>query len=77
MQTAGDLERGWHTCRRRRGMSRRERMNQQEVVYKTMKNTGMAGLVMGVLTIVFGVSVGVVMIVNGAKLLFRKQDVLI
>ncbi len=58
-------------------MSRRERMNQQEVVYKTMKNTGMAGLVMGVLTIVFGVSVGVVMIVNGAKLLFRKQDVLI
>ena len=52
-------------------------MNQQEVVYKTMKNTGMAGLVMGVLTIVFGVSVGVVMIVNGAKLLFRKQDVLI
>lgn len=48
----------------------------EEKVYKTMKSTGISNLIMGILLIVFGVISGVAVIVNGAKLLRGKKDLM-
>ena len=47
-----------------------------EKIYNTMKSVGVWNLVMGILLIVSGVAAGVFMIVNGAKLLKKKSDLL-
>lgn len=47
-----------------------------EKVYQTMKNAGVMSLVFGILTIVIGIGFGVVSILNGAKLLVRKSDLM-
>lgn len=47
-----------------------------EKIYKTMKSVGVWNLVMGILLIVAGVLAGVFMILNGAKLLKKKSDLL-
>ncbi len=52
-------------------------MNEREKIFHTMRNSGVAGIVVGIVTIVTGVTAGVVMIVSGARLLLRKNDVLI
>ena len=48
----------------------------EEKVYKTMKATGISNLIIGILLIVFGVTSGVAVIVNGAKLLRGKKDLM-
>ena len=48
----------------------------EEKVYKTMKKCGVANLVFGILTIVIGIAFGVISIMNGAKLLSRKSDIM-
>lgn len=45
-----------------------------EKVYKTMKSVGAFNLVTGILLIVLGITAGVAVIVNGAKLLNDKSD---
>jgi hypothetical protein len=45
-----------------------------EKVYKTMKSVGALNLVMGIIMIIAGVATGVMVIVNGAKLLAGKSD---
>lgn len=45
-----------------------------EKVYKTMKSVGAFNLVTGILLIVGGIAAGIVVIVNGAKLLNDKSD---
>ena len=52
-------------------------MNQQEKIYITMRNAGRAGVAVGIVTVVTGLVTGILMIVYGAKLLFRKRDVII
>ena len=47
-----------------------------EKIYNTMKSVGVGNLVMGILLIVAGVVAGVFMILNGAKLLKKKSDLL-
>lgn len=47
-----------------------------EKVYKTMKKSGISVLIFGILTIVFGIGVGVVMIVNGSILLKKKSELM-
>ena len=47
-----------------------------EKIYGTMKNVGVGNLVFGIVSIVAGVTVGVISIVNGAKLLKRKSNIL-
>jgi len=47
-----------------------------EKIYKTMKSVGVWNLVMGILLIVAGISAGIFMILNGAKLLKKKSDLL-
>ncbi|MCI5958255.1 MAG: hypothetical protein PUD03_09175 [Lachnospiraceae bacterium] len=48
----------------------------EEKIYKTMKNAGGMNVTLGVLMIVFGIAAGVLMIVNGGKLLVKKADIL-
>lgn len=45
-----------------------------ERVYKTMRRTGGVSIALGIISIVIGVAVGVLTILNGAKLLRGKSD---
>jgi hypothetical protein len=47
-----------------------------EKIYKTMKSVGVWNLVMGILLIIAGVLSGVFMILNGARLLKKKSDLI-
>lgn len=47
-----------------------------EKVYKTMKSTGIINVVLGIITIAFGVGTGIVFIISGARLLKKKSKVL-
>jgi len=48
----------------------------QEKVYGIMKNVGVGNLVFGIISIVAGVTVGVISIINGARLLKSKSNIL-
>ena len=48
-----------------------------ERIYKTMANPGAGSLALGIVVLVTGLVTGVLMIVNGARLLKRKSDILI
>lgn len=48
-----------------------------EKIYKTMSNTGAGSLALGIIVLTTGLVTGILMIVNGAKLLRRKSDILI
>ena len=50
-------------------------MNKQELIYKTMNNTGAMNIAFGVLVAATGITAGTVLIVTGAKLLLRKRYV--
>lgn len=47
-----------------------------EKVYRTMKSAGIGNLVIGVVIMLVGIATGTYIIVNGAKLLKRKSEVL-
>ena len=53
-----------------------EKIMQDEKVYKTMNSVGVWNLVLGIVIVVVGSLTGVAMIVNGARLLKRKSDIL-
>lgn len=46
-----------------------------EKIYNSMKRVGAGNIVMGVLIMVVGISVGIVSIITGAKLLKAKSDI--
>ena len=50
-------------------------MNEKQ--YNTIGLTGAGSLVIGILMTVFGIAAGVIMIVNGGRLLHIRKDVLI
>ena len=52
-------------------------MNEQEKLYKTMGRAGVSSIVLGIIMLVTGISVGVLTIINGARLLKRKSSVMI
>ncbi len=47
-----------------------------EKIYHTMKSVGVWNLVMGILLIVAGIVSGILLILNGAKLLRKKSELL-
>ncbi|MDE6435657.1 MAG: hypothetical protein K2L07_15695 [Lachnospiraceae bacterium] len=47
-----------------------------EKVYKTMKTVGAWNIVFGVFLIVAGVTIGVIQLVHGGKLLKEKKEIL-
>ena len=46
-----------------------------EKLYQKMNQVGVSSLVLGIITIVFGIGLGIVMIVNGARLLGGKREI--
>ena len=48
-----------------------------EKIYKTMSGTGISSLVLGILTVTVGLTAGILMIVNGVRLLKRKSEILL
>ena len=48
-----------------------------EKVFKTVANAGIANLVMGIIVMVTGITSGVLLIINGAKLIKSKGDLMI
>lgn len=46
-----------------------------EKLYEKLNSVAVSNLVMGIVTIVVGIGAGVVMIVNGAKLLHGKKKI--
>ncbi len=46
-----------------------------EKLYNKMTSVGVSSLVMGIITIVMGIGIGVVMIANGGRLLSGKKDI--
>lgn len=48
-----------------------------ERVYKTMSRAGANSLVLGIILMVTGITAGIMMVVNGARLLNRKSDIII
>lgn len=48
-----------------------------EKIYKTMSKSGACALTLGIIVLVIGVVSGVLMIVNGAKLMKRKYEIML
>lgn len=46
----------------------------EENLYKKLKSVGASNLVFGILIILFGIGAGVMMIINGARLLAHRSD---
>ena len=46
-----------------------------EKLYQKMNQVGVSSLVFGIITIVFGIGLGIVMIVNGARLLGGNREI--
>ncbi|MCL2866087.1 MAG: hypothetical protein FWE25_11190 [Lachnospiraceae bacterium] len=46
-----------------------------EKIYKLMHNSGIANVSMGIILIVVGVTVGIMTIVNGTRLLMNKKEI--
>jgi len=47
-----------------------------EKVYKVMRSSGALNIVAGVISIVVGVSVGILMVISGARLLANKGKIM-
>ncbi|MCR5208814.1 MAG: hypothetical protein K6C99_01240 [Lachnospiraceae bacterium] len=48
----------------------------EEKIYKIMKHTGGLNIALGVVSVVVGVTVGVFMIISGARLLSGKSKIM-
>lgn len=46
-------------------------------IYKTMKSTGAGSIAVGIIMLVCGITIGVISIVNGARLLKGKTKILL
>lgn len=57
-------------------MKEKKVLGVREKMYKTLKNVGAANLAFGIVIIIAGVTVGVMSIVNGARLLKSKSNIL-
>lgn len=57
-------------------LNRKEAEIMNEKVYKSMRHVGGTNIALGILMIVAGVTMGVLAIVNGAKLLKDKAEIM-
>ena len=52
-------------------------MNEKQRAYRAMRDAGVSGLALGIIVLVTGISVGILSIVSGARLLKAKSSVMI
>lgn len=55
---------------------RKIRRKVMEKAYKTMTSSGSAGIAVGIIMIVAGMAAGIVTIVNGARLLKNRKNII-
>lgn len=48
----------------------------EEKTYKTMGSSGILSLVIGIIVCILGIGAGVAMIINGGRLIKRKNDIM-
>ncbi|MGN6711542.1 MAG: hypothetical protein ACTHKA_07935 [Anaerocolumna jejuensis] len=53
-----------------------QELDMSEKIYTTMKSVGVGNLVIGILLIITGIASGVLVIVNGSRLLRKKSEIL-
>lgn len=51
-------------------------ISMDEKLYKKVKSVGVSNLVFGILIMLFGIGAGIMMLVNGARLLAHKSETL-
>ena len=56
---------------------KRRQLLMNEKLYKTVSGAGAGSLALGIITLVTGIVTGILMIVNGARLLKGKSDIMI
>lgn len=56
---------------------KRRKLLMSEKLYKIVSGVGAGSIALGIITLVTGVTTGVLMIVNGARLLKGKSDMMI
>lgn len=52
-------------------------MNENEKIYRTLSSTGAGDIVIGILVIVVGLTAGIIAIVNGARLLVSRKNIML
>lgn len=50
---------------------------ENERIYKSLKRAGVANLVLGIIVLVTGLVTGILMVVNGGRLLSNKKHILL
>lgn len=58
------------------GYDREDMYMNNEKTYKTMANVGAGDLAIGIIVLVTGIVTGILMIINGARLLKGKSDLM-
>ena len=51
-------------------------IREMERVYKTMKRAGVCNLILGIVILITGITTGVLMIINGSRLIYQKKNIL-
>lgn len=51
-------------------------MQMSEKAYKTMTNTGAGSLALGIILLVTGLAAGILMVINGARLLKSRSELI-
>ncbi len=59
-----------------RSMVQNRRRTMNEKTYKTMKSTGAGSIAIGIVVLIGGVVCGVLAIINGARLLRKKSEII-
>ncbi len=62
------------TCRLAEKTIENSKVNAMEGIYRRLARSGAQDLTIGILTLIFGVTVGVLNIVNGGKLLRQRRE---
>ena len=51
-------------------------VRKMERVYKTMKRAGVCSLILGIVILITGITTGILMIINGSRLIYQKKNIL-
>jgi hypothetical protein len=53
----------------------REEKQRMERVYKTMQRAGISGIILGIIILLTGITTGILMIINGSRLIYQKKNI--
>jgi hypothetical protein len=53
----------------------REGNQRMERVYKTMQRAGISNIILGIIILLTGITTGILMIINGSRLMYQKKNI--